>query len=152
MKVEGQEHGYVRPHRPAHAPEEFALAVVVDLRRHGAVQFQEHCVGAFSAKALDDAAGHALKGVVRHAPARHGAGPCEREHSVAGRLRRFHEVGDGEVEAAEGREHGLALRRPRPRTRLGEFVPPGWPLHEGVRLVHEAAYGNAEGHARVVLY
>ena len=68
------------PDRAAHAAQELALAVVVALRRHGAVQLQEDGVGALAPSGRSTMrAGHALEGVVRDAPARHGAGPGERD-------------------------------------------------------------------------
>src|ERR1700674_2744400 len=145
VQIERDEDRRRRTERRADPAQQLALAVVMALRRHGAVQLEIDRVRRFPLQRHRELSRHALERILRHPPAGLSGGPGQRHDRVTGRLRLLHEMRDAEIEPAENRSDRLALGDRRPWTGAHEIVPCGRRGDERVRLVHEAANGDAHG-------
>ena len=146
MEVEAHDQRQVLAYHLAHAPEDFALAVVEMFRDHRTVQIEINRIElSRRLDALDQYLDDALIGVAGHMRAGTGAARNRRDHLPALSFRRFNESRQPDIDVAHDPEHVCALSHRRPATAMHEVVVGRLRRREGIGLVQEAANGDT-GH------
>jgi hypothetical protein len=152
VQVEADGDGQVGACDRAHARQDLGLAVGVLVHHHGAVQVEIDGVERPGprqrrGKQLGQPPGDAVERRLFDRARRRRLAPQQWHEIPVARPRRVDEAGDAEVQPGECREDGVAFGIAGPGARRLELGPGGRHRRERVRLVLEAADGDAgRGH------
>src|SRR5688572_11463296 len=140
VQIEADDHRQVRPDLLAQPFQQFALAVLMLLRHHRAVEVEVDAVDlAERSDALEQLPDDLLVGVGLDLRRWRSGAPQRRQQVVALLARLRQEAGDRQIDALKRRQHGIAAREAGPAIRHLEIAEARLHRRESVGLVLEPA-------------